>query len=134
MIKSTFSIRTFLLASVFLFALLSSYGQNESSDQVMGAWIKSAGNGNTTIVMTADNKYEVKFTGGIEPDVWGSYKLSGSKITFTDEGGEYSSGSSGVYEFKIGENSITFTKFDDPVDGRSMLVTGNWSKAELTEK
>jgi len=132
--KSTFVTRTFLLASVFLFTILTCYGQNESSDQVVGTWIKSAGNGNISLVITADNKYEVKFTGGDEPDVWGSYKLSESKLTFTDEGGVYSSGTSGVYEYKIVEDSITFTKFDDPVDGRSMLVTGSWSNAGVEEK
>jgi len=132
--NSTFITRTILLSSIFLFTILTCMGQNESSDQVVGTWIKSAGYGNTTLVFAADNKWEVKFTGGDEPDVWGTYKLSESKITFTDEGGASSSGTSGIYEYKIAENSITFTKFDDPVDGRSMLVTGSWSKEGAGEK
>ena len=35
----------------------------------------------------------------------------------------------GVYEFKVGGVSLTFTAVDDPVYGRKTLVEGIWSKA-----
>ena len=70
----------------------------------------------------------MRFTGGEEADVWGSYEITGNQITFTDEGGDYNSDSSGVYKFESGDASLTFTTVDDPVDGRNMIVEGSWSK------
>ena len=71
----------------------------------------------------------MEFAGDEEIDVYGSYEISGNQITFTDEGGDYSSDSSGTYEFKVADASISFTNVDDPVNGRSMLLEGTWSKA-----
>ena len=71
----------------------------------------------------------MEFAGDDEIDVYDSYVISGKQITFTDEGGAYSSDSSGVYEFKVSDTSISFTNVDDPVDGRRMLLEGTWSKA-----
>ena len=115
--------------AALLFSVLTCYGQNDASDQVVGKWTKELNERTFTFTLTSDKKYQVEFAGDDEIDVYGSYEVSGKQITFTDEGGEYSSDTSGVYEFKVSDTSITFTNVDDPVNGRSMLVEGTWSKA-----
>ena len=127
--KSTNFLRTLLLTTALLFSILTCMGQKGQSDQVVGTWIKVVNERTFTFTLTSDQKYQVEFAGDSEVDVWGSYEISGPKITFTDEGGQYSSGTSGVYEFKADATSIKFSIVDDPVDGRSMLVEGLWSKA-----
>ena len=128
--KSTIYTRTLLLATALLFSVLTCIGQNAPSDQVVGTWTKELNGRTFTFTLTADKKYQVEFAGDEAIDVYGSYVISGMQITFTDEGGDYSSGSSGVYEFKVSDTSIIFTNVDDPVDGRSMLVEGSWTKSE----
>lgn len=129
MMKSAIFSRSFLLASTFLFSIMVCIGQDGPSDQVVGTWTKVTNEQTFIFTMTSDLKYQVDFTGDEEADVLGSYVISGPQITFTDEAGEYSSGTSGVYEFKVDETSLKFSIVDDPVDGRSMLVEGLWSKA-----
>ena len=131
--KPTIMTRTLWVMAVLLISVLTCYGQDDSSDQVVGTWTKVMNERTFTFTMSSDHKYQVEFVDDAEVDVLGSYVISGSQITFTDEGGNYSSGTSGVYEFKVGETSISFTKVDDPVDGRSMLVAGSWSKASVEE-
>lgn len=126
--------RILLPTGALLFAILTCFGQDDLSGQMVGTWTKSLGQGPATFTMTADQKYQVYFTGGEEADVWGSYKISGKQITFTDEGGQYGSDSSGTYEFEVGDTKLSFTNVDDPVNGRSMLVEGTWSKAGNEEK
>jgi hypothetical protein len=127
--KSNIFTGTLLGATVLFLSVLTCYGQNDPSDQVVGKWTKELNERTFTFNLTSDNKYQVEFAGDDEIDVYGSYKVSGKQITFTDEGGDYSSNSSGVYEFKVSDTSISFTNVDDPVNGRSMLVEGTWSKA-----
>ena len=78
----------------------------------------------------SDHKFEVEFVGDAEIDVWGSYVISGTQITFNDEGGAYSSDEAGVYEFVVSDTTLKLTIVLDPVYGRSMLVEGSWSKNE----
>ena len=127
--KSNIYTRTLLVAAVLLFSVLTCYGQNDPSDQVVGKWIKESNGRTITLTLTFDKKVEVEFAGDDEIDVYGSYEISEKQITFTDEGGQYSSDSSGTYEFKVSDTSISFTIVDDPVNGRSMLLEGTWSKA-----
>jgi len=126
--------RTLFLAGAFLFIVLSCMGQDDSSALLQGNWTKSANGGTVTLTFSPDHKWEVYFTGNEEADVYGTYVISGTQITFTDEGGDYSSDSSGSYEFKVDDSSLSFTIVDDPVNGRSMLVAGSWTKAGETEK
>ena len=127
--KSNIFTRTLLVMAALLFSVLTCYGQNDPSEQVVGKWTKEFNERTFTFNLTSDNMYQVEFAGDDEIDVYGSYAVSGKQITFTDEGGAYSSDSSGVYEFKVSDTSISFTNVDDPVNGRSMLVEGTWSKA-----
>ena len=134
LMKSTIYTRTLLLATALFFSVLTCIGQNAPSDQVVGKWTKELNGRTFTFTLTSDKEYQVEFAGDEEIDVYGSYVISGKQITFTDEGGDYSSDSSGVYEFKVSDTSITFTIVDDPVNGRSMLVEGAWSLAAAGEK
>jgi len=126
--KSTIYSRTLLVATALFFSVLTCIGQNAPSDKVVGKWTKELNGRTFTFNLTSDNKFQVEFAGDEEVDVYGSYVISGMQITFTDEEGDYSSDSSGAYEFKVSDTSITFTNVNDPVDGRSMLVEGTWTK------
>ena len=126
--KSTIYTRTLLVATALFFSVLTCIGQDNPSEQVVGTWEKELNGRTFTFNLTSDNKYQVEFAGDEAIDVYGSYVISGKQITFTDEGGDYSSGESGAYEFKVSDTSITFTNVDDPVDGRSMLLEGTWTK------
>ena len=127
--KSTFISRTLLLAAALLFTILSCMAQDNPADKLVGTWKKSSDQGSATLTLSADKKTTVEFTGDDVIDVWGSYKISGTKITLTDEGGDYSSGQSGTYTFEFVEDSLRFTIVNDPVRGRSSLVKGSWAKA-----
>ena len=128
--KLATAFRSFIVIASLLFSVVTSYGQDDQSELLIGKWTKASQDRTITFTFTADNKYEVEFTGDGEADVLGSYVISGTKLTVTDEGGDYTSGTSGVYEFKISDSTLTLTKFDDPVDGRSMIASGNWSKVK----
>ena len=128
--KSTIYSRSFLLVTALFFTVLTCMGQNAPSDQVVGKWTKELNGRTITFTLTADKKYQVEFAGDEEIDVYGSYVISGMQITFTDEGGDYSSDSSGIYEVEVSDTSITYTNVDDPVNGRSMLVEGIWTKSK----
>lgn len=125
--KSPIPARTPLIIVSLLFSILTCHGQDESSDQVVGKWTKLMNERTITFNISSDHKFQVEFVGDDEIDVWGSYVISGTQITFTDEGGNYSSDVSGVYEFQLGDNTLKFTEVDDPVNGRRMLVEGSWS-------
>lgn len=127
--KSSILSRTVLALFAILFSTLTCLGQNDPADQIAGEWIKPSAMGSVTFTITADQKWEVEFTGDDKADVFGSYVISGKQITFTDEGGDYSSDSDGVYEFMVSD-SLRFTKVNDPVDGRRRLVEGSWGKTE----
>ena len=126
--RRTFYSRTLFVATALLFSSLTCIGQDDTSEQVVGTWTKELNGRTFTFTLTADKKYQVEFAGDEAIDVYGSYVISGKQITFTDEGGDYNSGESGAYEFKVSDTSITFTNVDDPVDGRSMLLEGTWTK------
>ena len=129
--KSTNSTRTLLVITVLLFSIITCYGQNDSSDPVVGKWTKIMNERSISFTMMSDHKYQVEFIGGDEIDVYGTYVISGTQITFTDVGGDYAAPVPGVYKFQVSGTSLTLTAIDDPVGGRSMLVEGTWSKASV---
>ena len=131
--KSAISTRTLLVITALLFSILTCHGKDDPSDLLVGKWTKSLNERSVTFTISADNKYQVEFTGDDEIDVWGSYVISGTKITFNDEGGEYSADEAGAYEFKVSDTSLIFITVLDPVYGRNLLVEGSWSKAGITE-
>jgi len=123
--------RTLLLCSAFVFGILSCYSQNESSDQLEGTWTKVLNGRTVTFTIAPDQTYQVEFIGDADTDVYGKYKISGSQVTFNDEGGDYAAKDApGVYEFQFSDSSVTFTEVDDPLPGRKILLVGKWSRAD----
>jgi len=132
--KSVHLTKTLLLIPILFFFMLTCSGQDNAVTSLVGKWVKTTDEVSASFVISSDNKWEVEFTGDDETDVYGSCVISGTKITFNDEGGQYSSEEPGVYEFKVSATSLTFTQVNDPVYGRSMLVAGTWTKADATLK
>jgi hypothetical protein len=131
--KQAFYIRTPFVIALLFASFLTCMGREEPSDLLAGKWTRVMNGRTCTLILTSDNKFQVEFVGDAESDVWGSYVISGEQITFNDEGGQYGSGEAGSYQFQVNEKSLTFTKENDPVYGRSVLVEGTWSKAGAGE-
>jgi len=121
--------RSLLGTALLFFFVLMCNGQDDPSAQMVGKWTKSVNGRTASINLLSDHTYQVEFAGDEGVDVTGSWMISGPQITFKDEGGPYSSGTSGTYEFKLDGTTVTYKKVNDPVDGRSVLVEGSWSKA-----
>lgn len=120
--------KALLLVTALVFFTATTQGQDQAADQVAGAWTKSVQGRTIHFTMSPDNTFQVKFTGGEDPDVWGSWKTSGTLLTVTDEGGEYGSNTSAEYEWKVSEDSLRLTVKFDPVDGRRELMRGAWGR------
>ncbi len=131
--KSAIFTRTLFAIIALLFSTMTCNGKDDPSDLVVGKWTKLFNGRTVTFTISSDNKFEVEFVGDAEIDVWGSYVISGTQITFNDEGGAYSSDEAGVYEFVVSDTTLKLTIVLDPVYGRSMLVEGSWSKDEAPE-
>jgi len=132
--KSVIFTRALLVITVLLFSIMTCNGKDDPSDLLVGKWTKLLNERSVTFTISSDHKFQVEFIGDAEIDVWGSYVISDTQITFSDKGGDYGSDEDGVYEFKVNGTSITFTQVNDPVYGRSLLVEGSWSKASEEEK
>lgn len=127
--RSNIYTRTLLIVTVMLFSIVTSKGMENPSDLIVGKWTKPFNERSITFSIFSDSRFEVEFAGDEGIDVWGSYVISGTKITFNDEGGEYSSAVAGVYGFVVDETSLRLTEENDPVYGRKLLVEGSWTKS-----
>ena len=134
LMKSVISSKSPLVIAALFFSVLTCYAQQETSDLLVGEWTKTFNGSTITFTITADSKYQVDFVENGSVDVWGSYTISGNKITFSDEGGDYSADVPGTYEFQVDKTSLTFKESDDPLEGRRVLMVGGWSKAEDIEE
>ena len=124
--------RISLGCSALLFSILFCYGQGSPSDQLVGTWVKTMNGRTATFTISSDQTYQVEFTGNEEIDVYGSYVVEGTRVTFNDEGGQYAAKDvPGVYDFQVNDNSLTFTEADDPLAGRKVLLEGKWSEADM---
>ena len=128
--NSAYSFRTLLVITSFLLSTMTIDAKDPSSDPLVGTWTKSSNERTITFTIKSDHTYTVEFVGDAEIDVKGSYVISGTQVTFNDDAGDYSTSVPGVYEFEVSETSVKFTTVNDPAQGRSMLVEGNWSKAK----
>jgi hypothetical protein len=128
--KQVFFSRALMATAVLLFCVAACYGQKSPADQLVGTWTKPMGERSITFSLKADHSYEVEFAGDEGVDVFGKFEVSGTQITFNDEGGEYSADVPGVYTFQVEDKTLKLTAINDPVSGRSMLVQGSWAKAE----
>lgn len=127
--RSTASFRTLFVVTVLSLSLFSCKKEEDPADKLVGTWTKNIQGRVATVTFTADYKWQVEFIDDAGIDVWGSYIISGNQITIIDEGGEYSSDDAGIYSFQVSDSSLTLTKVNDPVDGRSVVVEGIWSRS-----
>ncbi len=116
------------LTALFVF-LLPCFGQETPPDELAGTWTKSLNGRQMTFTISADHTYQVEFAGDAGIDVYGSCEVSGNRVTFNDEGGDYSADVPGVYTFQVSEHTVTFTEVNDPVMGRRSLLEGKWTEA-----
>jgi len=126
--------RTLLGTAILFFFVLECNGQDDSSGQLVGKLTKQVNGRTASINLLPDHTYQVDFAGDEGVDVTGSWVVSGKQITFKDEGGAYTTGTSGTYEFKLNGKTVTFKKVDDPSSNRSIVIEGSWSKAGDEEK
>ena len=120
--------KALLLVIAFLISTATAIGQDHPSSPVAGAWTRSVEERTIIFTMSPDHTFQVEFTMDEDPDVWGSWNVSDTQLTVTDEGGEYSSNSSAQYEFEVSEDSLKLTVKYDPVDGRRKLMQGKWGR------
>ena len=118
--------KALFILTVIILSPLACIGQEATSDQLVGKWVKQLNDITVTFTISAELTYEVEFAGDEKADVWGSCTVSGTQVTFHDKGGEYAADVPGVYEFKLEYDSLMLKKVNDPVGGRSMLVGGSW--------
>lgn len=104
-------------------------GQESPARPLTGQWIKNVQGRTATLAFAQDGKFQVDFAGDEEADVWGSYTVSDGRVTIKDEGGPYGSDSEATYEFKVSGSKITFTVVEDPLEGRVVIFSGEWSRA-----
>ena len=121
--------RTITGLIAFIVLLLPSFGQEGTSDELVGTWTKSFNGRTITISISADHSFQVEFAGDAAVDVFGSCEISGNRVTFNDKGGDYSADVPGVYSFQVSENAVTFTEVNDPLMGRRTLMEGQWEEA-----
>jgi hypothetical protein len=126
--KRTFYSKTFFAAALLFVTVLGSRGQDDPSDKLAGTWTKEFNERKVTFTIAADHTYQTEFAGDEKIDVWGSYVISGTLVTFTDEGGIYRADLPGAYEFQVSETSVTFTAVTDSVVGRRLVMEGSWSR------
>jgi hypothetical protein len=120
--------KALLLVTALVFFAATAQGQDQAADPVAGTWTKTVEGRTINFTMSPDHTFEVELTGDEEPDVWGSWNVSGTVLTVTDEGGEYGSNSSAQYEFEVIEDTLKLTVKFDAVDGRRELMRGTWNR------
>lgn len=126
--KSLQIIKSLLIFTVVLIAIVSCEEDKDSKSPLAGEWSKVVMDRTCTLIISNDNKFETDFINDAGNDVWGSIKISGNQVTITDEGGLYKSDLPGVYTFQVVGNSVTFVEVNDPEDGRKVLLEGIWTK------
>jgi hypothetical protein len=84
-------------------------------------------NGSWTLQLK-NGKYAVKDAG--RAAVNGSYKITGSKMSWTDSGGPDACKGTGVYKFKASGKTLKFTKVSDTnlCFGRQIVLSGKFTK------
>jgi len=84
------------------------------------------------IAITFDASGHVRLTGDSGPLVDGEFTASGNQIRLTDRSGPMAcpSAQTGVYRWSLVRDALTFSKVDDPCDGRSGDLTAQHWKRE----
>jgi len=134
LMKSTLFSKKLFAAAALLFMVVSCFAQNNPPEQLLGTWSKQIETISITLTFKSDFKSEVEFTGDDAIEVYSDYEITGNRITFNDQGGDYAANVPGSYTFIAYEDSLNFTLVNDPVEGRSRMLTGTWSKVTGAEE
>jgi hypothetical protein len=65
------------------------------------------------------------FSGDLEIDIWGYFRLNRNQIEFRDIGGA-ACNNLGLYEYSLLDDKLSFKLINDRCDGRSSGVYGTW--------
>ena len=95
-------------------------------EQTGHSWTRFFEGRTYTLTFTADHTWEADYTGNSDIDVWGTYSISASEITFVDTGGEQRSEHAGTYIFSVNESSLIFSVVSDFEAERMLVIEGVW--------
>ncbi len=107
-----------LVLSLLLLLACSGEAASQSGDFPLGSYES----GPFTITFEKGGAFRVKHSSGA--GVTGTYKLSGDRIEFADQEGEFMcQDSDGKYTWKVDGDRLIFSVVDDPCDGRKQALT-----------
>jgi tetratricopeptide (TPR) repeat protein len=86
------------------------------------------------MTFTAENSYEIDFTGDLRANVNGQYSILDNQIIFVDTGGTQVCPDTGFYGYRVQEDQLTFSLVRDGCDARARPLRGAWTQKGALEK
>jgi CubicO group peptidase (beta-lactamase class C family) len=96
-----------------------------STKTIFGVWQKEVSGRIITRTFMQNNKVQSDFAGDPEIDIWGYFYIKGDRIEFKDIGGA-ACNETGLYEYSIKNDNLSFKLINDRCNGRSIGLSGNW--------